>query len=184
MSEKKLRVAFENLLKRHDALSYQIAKYVPEQQSKQPLHINVEVTDLKSFPQQENEEILEKSLEYLRTYHYWPKHYALFRARIFYLPGGKTELQLCMPHIISDEVSIDILFTDLSQFYLAKEVSNLQKDNSHREYIFAEHEYIKNHLDHDLIFWQNYLNNTALFVIPEQYVIANMKKTNSPTPVT
>lgn len=180
LSEKKLRVAFENLLKRHDALSYQIAKYVPEQQSKQPLHINVEVTDLKSFPQQENEEILEKSLEYLRTYHYWPKHYALFRARIFYLPGGKTELQLCMPHIISDEVSIDILFTDLSQFYLAKEVSNLQKDNSHREYIFAEHEYIKNHLDHDLIFWQNYLNNTALFVIPEQYVIANMKKNKQP----
>lgn len=180
LSEKKLRNAFENLLKKHDVLSYQIAKFVPVQQSKKSLAIKVEVTDLKSFSQQENEKILEKSLDNLISYHYWPKHYALFRARIFYLPEGNTELQLCMPHIISDEVSIDILFDDLSKLYLANEVPNLQKDNTHREYIFAEQEYIKTHLDHDLIFWQNYLNNTALFVIPEQYVVANMKKNKQP----
>ncbi|PJE06926.1 non-ribosomal peptide synthetase [Legionella sp.] len=175
LNEKKLRDSFENLLKKHDALSYKIAKFIPEQQFKKSLTIKIEVIYLESLSL-ENETILEKSLEDLRNDHYWPKNYALFRARIFYLPGDKTELQFCMPHIISDEVSIDILFSDLSQLYLSEELPNLQKDNSHREYIFAEQQHLNTHFDHDLIFWQNYLNNTALLVIPDDYVVPNMKK--------
>ena len=92
---------------------------------------------------------------------------------------GVTELQICMPHIISDNISPDILFLDLSKFYLLHKsqstIDQLDTDNQYRHYIVNEQHYFQTHLDRDIIFWEEYLKDVCVFAFPPENVVKHMK---------
>lgn len=179
LDEEKFAAAFNLVLKKHEVLSYQVSTFKPTQYSEKNLDLKIEITNLESLTQEASEVLLETSLGELIAYP-WPKNCTPLIARLFYLTEGKTELQLCLPHILSDDISLEILFSDLSKFYLANEPQSLKPDKTYREYLFTEQAYIQDHLDHDLIFWEQYLQDGALFAFPAEYVVANMKKSKIP----
>jgi amino acid adenylation domain-containing protein len=179
LDEKKLNIAFNLLLKKHEVLTYKVATFSPTQRSKKDLDFKLQIKKLNQLSEEESETILERSLDELTSYS-WPKNDALFMARLFYLKGAKTELQLCMPHILADDISLDILFSELSNFYLSTELKSLKMDRSYREYLYAEQAYINDHLDNDYIFWDRYLQDAFLFAFPAKYVVSDMKKSKLP----
>ncbi|CDZ77169.1 Linear gramicidin synthase subunit D [Legionella massiliensis] len=177
LDEKKIHESLDLILKKHEVLSYRVSSFIPMQQrSKKKLKIQIEINHLESLAINRSELILEQSINDLRSKYLWSKNYALFKIRLFYLERGMTELQLCTPHIISDEQSHEILFDDLSQFYLANALKKSKKDQSYREYLYAENEDINSNKDSNILFWKGYLKEASLFAIPQPYVVSNMKR--------
>ncbi|NNM59116.1 MAG: amino acid adenylation domain-containing protein [Legionellales bacterium] len=170
-----LTYAFEAVFKYHEVLFYRLLKFRPLQclQKKQPFSVIIE--DITKLTQQEKQLTLEASMEQLTKHYPWDKNTPLLIAKLFYLENEICELQICMPHIISDEVSLDILFTDLSQFYLFyhKRSVTLQRKESKpfKDYILNEQHYFQQYLDRDIIFWKNYLKDTNLFTFSAAHVV-------------
>ena len=171
--------ALNLLSKKHEVLNYQIKTFSPSQYIENASDFKIQVENLEALSEEIGESILENSLTELMNYP-WTKNRTPLVARMFYLKGGKTELQLGMPHILFDNFSPEILFTDLSLFYLRNEDKTLTKDKTYRDYLFAEQAYIKNHLDHDLFFWERYLQEASLFVFPHDAVVTDMRKSKLP----
>jgi amino acid adenylation domain-containing protein len=179
---KKLNLAFAAVLKKHEALSYHLLILAPVQYLQKKIALRVEEQNLNLLLPLERKLILEDSFRQLLDYHPWPKNHALIRARLFHLGNNHTELQLCMSHFIADDISPEIVFSDLSKFYLALHNPSdiLPRDTTYRDYIFIERSHMQQHIDRDLAFWQNYLKDTALFSFPPQHVVENMKQHKLP----
>ncbi|MBA2652962.1 MAG: amino acid adenylation domain-containing protein, partial [Tatlockia sp.] len=175
IDEKKLHKAFDLLSKKHEVLSYHVSTFSPGQYCEKKLDFKLEIKKIEAVSSRKLETELEKSIDELSA-HSWPRNSAPIQARLFYLKDNKMELQLCMPHMLADDASLEILFSDLSNFYLSNESTIFEKDRSYREYLFAERAHIQTHLDNDFIFWEDYLKDANLFIIPDQYVVAKMKK--------
>lgn len=174
-----LNFAFKAILKKHEILSGRISKIRPIQilQKKLPFKIIEETID--HLPVQEAEALLENSVNGL-IYHYpWQKNKPMLIAKLFHLNNGEHELQLCLPHIISDDLSPEILFTDLSVFYhlYPKQIklTTVEVDRRYKEYQVNELRYSKERSNRDMIFWQEYLEDAELISFPEEVVVKNME---------
>ncbi|KTD23817.1 non-ribosomal peptide synthetase [Legionella lansingensis] len=171
-----LTSAFAAVLKKHEALSYHVSKFRPVQYFKKHRSVEIIEENLQSLSEEKSEWVVENSLRELRTYHSWPKDEPQVIIRLFYLKNEVTELQLCLPHIISDDVSPEILLSDLSQFYLSASDIKVEKDIAYRQYIFDEQSHIQNHLNRDMAFWGEYLKDASLFAFPPEYIVKNMRE--------
>uniref|UniRef100_UPI001E53D813 condensation domain-containing protein n=1 Tax=Legionella tunisiensis TaxID=1034944 RepID=UPI001E53D813 len=176
----KLNTALALIIKKHETLCYRVFSFRPVQALQKNPPLEIAVKNLKSLSDKESEIILETSFNELRALYPWPKNQPLLMVRLFYLKNKKTEIQLCMPHIISDHVSPAILFSDLSNFYLSGQLPSLNRDTIYREYIFKEQAYTQTYFHRDFIFWDDYLEDAALFTFPAEYVVSNMKKSKIP----
>ncbi|HHF7348889.1 TPA: amino acid adenylation domain-containing protein [Legionella feeleii] len=176
----KLKTALALIIKKHETLCYRIFSFRPVQSLQKNLPPEIAVKNLASLPEKESEIVLETSFNELRALYPWPKNQPLIMVRLFYLKGRNTEIQLCMPHIISDHVSPAILFSDLSNFYLSAQSPSLNRDTRYREYIFKEQAYTQTYFNRDFMFWEDYLEDASLFTFPAEYVVANMKKSQIP----
>jgi len=177
----RLTHAFEALVQRHEVLSYCVSKYRPVQYVKKNKDFNIIEKNLASLSEKESELILEQSICELRDVYPWPKNEPQMMLRLFHLKNGVTEVQLCLPHILSDDLSPEILMHDLSQCYVKGDKKPpLKKDSTYRNYVFDEQGYIKEYLDRDIHFWADYLKDANLFAVPEEYVIKNMQEAQIP----
>lgn len=165
-----LQQAFDRVLQKHKILSYRIYKFLPIQGNAYSKKIAIDVIDMRSFSDDETDFFLKKSMDDLIDFSGWNRRYALVKAQLFYLKNGEMELQLGMPHIISDGLSIDILFSDLSFFYL-RAVHNvvenrLEEDTSFASFVADEQAQGQKNMDEYQSFWSKYLQDAHLFSFP------------------
>ena len=174
-----LEFAFNEVLKKQEVLFYRILKLRPVQLLQKNLAFKITEIDLKSLSEQKSELELEKSINQLIDYYPWPKDSPLIIAKLFYLKNNSVELQISIPHIVSDDFSPEILLADLSQFYLLynrpHQTNRLGIDKPYKEYIFNEQDYFQGHLDRDIDFWEHYMKDAGLFAFSPAHVIKNMR---------
>ncbi|CAM3096774.1 non-ribosomal peptide synthetase [Legionella steigerwaltii] len=178
-----LEFAFQALLKKHETLNYQILKLKPAQKIQKNCSFKLIISDLTPLSIQESEHELQSSITQLINFYPWPKKNHLIIGKLFYLNEHESELQICIPHLISDDHCIDILFAELSQFYQHYNQITLEQieiDTRYKEHIFSERTAMKMHLEEDILFWEEYLKDASLFTFPEEYVIPDMQIANIP----
>lgn len=184
LNREALDFAFNAVLQKHEILTFQVLRYRPGQYLRSNLPFNTIEKNLETLSEAESESTLTASIEELMTCYPWPKDQPLLIARLFNLKDNKTELQICMPHVVSDDVFPDILLTDLSEFYLMfNDSTSMMKripDTQYRDYIFNEQQYFKTHIDRDISFWKGYLRDAELFAFPPHMIIKNMEEKNLP----
>jgi amino acid adenylation domain-containing protein len=174
-----LAFAFKALLKKNKLLSYRILKLRAAQIYQKDLTVNLIEKNIKSLSFWEGESVLEASVNELINFHSWSKNTPLLLAKLFHLQDDLTEIQICIPHIISDDVSLEILLSDLSKFYLSynkhSAIEQVEADTQYRDYILNEQYYWQTHIDRDISFWESYLKDTHLLTFPPEAVVKDMQ---------
>lgn len=172
-----LNFAFACLIKKHRLLSYQIHTFRPLQSVQNTLPFSVVSENISHLSAAEKENVLNNAMKQLSGYYPWKKNTANIMAKLYCLDEETSELQICLPHIISDEQSTEIIFDELSRFYLlytVKPASELCVVDEHfKDYVIREKHYFKQHLDRDLLFWEKYLQDTDLFSFPSTHILRN-----------
>jgi amino acid adenylation domain-containing protein len=174
-----LSFALKTLLKKNKFLSYRILKLRAAQVYQKNLTVRLIEKNLNSLSVQEEELVLEASINELIHFHSWPKNAPLLLAKLFHLQDEFIEIQICIPHIISDDVSLEILLSDLSRFYLSynkqSAIEQVKADTQYRDYILNEQYYWQAHIDRDISFWENYLKDARLLTFPPAAVVKDMQ---------
>ncbi|HBI21965.1 MAG TPA: non-ribosomal peptide synthetase [Legionella sp.] len=172
-----LHVAFNSVVKKHTILSYRISKYLPIQGSADPKKVSIETIRMDCCSDAEMDAGLRKSMDDLIGCSSWNRRFALLKARLFYLKNDEIELQLSMPHIISDGISMDILFADLSFFYL-NVLHNIPGEGEAGEgspfaaYVADEQLQMQKNIADDRVFWAQYLQDAHLVAFPKHCIRA------------
>lgn len=174
-----LNMALQAVIQKHDALSYAIHRFLPIQkkQSRQTI-VWEEHVFLDEDEQNFVEASLNQSLQELHDYRAWSNKKPFLRAKLFKLNDGCVELQLAMPHMVSDQQSLEILFHDLSNAYLF--YSRNPKANTRLEahvfesYVHHEAQVVCASVEQDEAFWKTYLQDAELFSFPEMHVLKCM----------
>lgn len=175
-----LTSAFTYVLEKHEVLRNQILTFRPGQIVKKELYFKLEEQDLRDLSIQKRDEVLQHSAEMLAVYHDWHKNRPLLLGYLFYLKNHYVELQICIPHVVADDICPDIIFNDLSDYYqlIVKQAEPIVTvDKNHRHYIVEEQHYFQNHIDRDIQFWERYLTNTELYTFPPEMIIEKMQNT-------
>ncbi|ASQ46328.1 amino acid adenylation domain-containing protein [Legionella clemsonensis] len=169
----KLNAAFAAVFRKHELLSFKVAQLQPLQYLKKNLTFHLTEKNLESLSERDSEHILENSIQQLVEYYPWPKNQYPLIVRLFYLKNSITEMQLCMPHIISDDVSPEILLSDLSAFYNLSKIGShsIKKDTAFRNYLLDEVSYTQHSLNRDLKFWGDYLKEARLITFPLEHIV-------------
>jgi amino acid adenylation domain-containing protein len=182
LNRKALDAALHTLIQKHDVLSYAIHRFLP-MQIKKPYH-TVQWLEEVFLDEDEHatEVYLEKSMNDLCSYQAWCKKKPLIIAKLFYLSDKRVEIQIAMPHMISDQQSLDILFRDLSSAYLfyARQATTeiCLEAKPFESYIRHECHAIRTSLKTDHEFWETYLADAELYYFPKRYIVPNAKKEN------
>lgn len=176
-----LNLALQAVIQKHDALSYAIHRFLPIQkkQSRQSItweeHVFLDENNYDFI-----EESLNQSMQELDIYQAWSNKKPLLRAKLFKLKHQRIELQLAMPHMVSDQQSLEILFQDLSDAYLfySRDPTghNLIESDAFESYVQHEEQVVRSSVEHDEAFWRGYLNDAELFSFPQKHKLSDMKK--------
>ncbi len=183
LNQEALEYAFQAILKKHEVLTYRMLKLSPKQQIQKNVALPLLMEDLSSLSKQDAETRLLMSMEQLSSAQHWPQNYPSIIIKLFHLNTGISELQICMPHITSDDASITILFADLSKYYLLYHTNPLSLDTIETDFTFKKYVYIDQHvittsLDENIRFWEEYLHDASFFSFPKQYVVDDMSAAN------
>lgn len=180
-----LNRAFSYVLHKHEILNYTISKIRPIEKLNSNLSFCLERRNLRSLSVDESNEKLKESLKEFLYLYPWPKNTVQLKATLFELKDNYFELQICLPHMISDDFSADIIFKDLNHYYLQiienKRIDEVDVDRGYLSFVIAEDKYQQLYIERDLIFWQEYLKNVNLFKFPEEYVVHDMTGKNYST---
>ncbi len=176
-----LNVAFDLLLKRHPILNYQVKTFYPGQSQKYHIDFELNEVNLAHYSMEEVEQLLIQSMTDMIAFDGWSKHSTQLIAKRFFLKDGSMELQLCLPHLISDDASMSIIWSDLALFYHS---SLTEQSISHQvvpvksfnEYVIHEQKMIESNFDQNLNFWEDYLQNAKLISFPSQYIVKKIQK--------
>lgn len=170
-----LNLALQHIIDNHDVFSYQINSIFPLQKKTYNHKIKWQEKSLISYSENEIEDYLCQSMKDLTLIENWSKNKILLIAKLFYLPNDRIEIQIAMPHLISDQQSVDIFFNNLSDAYV--QIINNKKQNANSTNTpfieFAQKEYynIQSSLNSDETFWLKYLEDAALFDFPKKYIV-------------
>jgi amino acid adenylation domain-containing protein len=173
-----LQIAFEHLLKKNETLRYRINKIIPSQVLQNNLMFKIHERNLIHLTREEGEEEILTSFEDLIDYGPWPKNSPRILVKLFFLQDNQVELQIAMPHIVSDHISVDVLFDSLSSYYIAYKcrISNDDPNENQRfkEYLSYRQEEADSKLERNLNFWKDYLKDASFFNFPKALVIKDM----------
>lgn len=176
----RLQLAFDRVIQKHPILSYQISSILPIQLSLKKKPFQLITQTLETSSEEEMEYILWDSMDELAQFSSWSRTHALIRAKLFRLKDDVIELQMAIPHMISDGLSMDILFFELSEFYLF--TSNTHTDDpvihemaQFSDYVYEEQRQHQERVQHDQAFWTQYLKDAYLFSFLPQYIVEDKK---------
>lgn len=176
----KLRKTIVALVAHHSVLKYHISTFKPLQLPQASVEVNFEAINLQKLSEQDAENELISSLQYLQSFQDWKAQHALIYVRLFRLANGKSEIQICLPHIISDEVSAEVIFKELSLVYTGAD--NLDGiDNLFIESILHENQQMNKTLKRNMKFWDAYLQDAEPIQFPQQYILNNKEITQAST---
>ena len=177
-----LEFAFKAVLKKQEVLLYRILKFRPAQFVQDNLNFKVAEHDLDGLSCEHQSRVLEGSFIELNAIYPWPKDSPLLMARLFHINEHLDELQISIAHMVSDDVSPNILLADLSKFYLLYDkqpnIEKLKTDKAHIDYVLNEQHYLQTYFERDAAFWDNYLQDASLFAFPKTTIIKNMQAQN------
>lgn len=180
LDEQALAFALQQVISSQEALTYRIFKFRPAQMLEKKKPLRISVNDLTAFPDTKFERLLQQSMQELTAFKQWQKQSPLLHVRVFYLPENQTEIQCCLPHLISDDFSPDIFFACLSQYYDLHQSSkpSAKANRYFREYVFKEQFYYRTELDKDFRFWEKYLQDASFLQLPSTLITkGNQTKT-------
>jgi amino acid adenylation domain-containing protein len=179
-----LKAALSEVLRHHELLLTHPYILRPAQWVTDHYDLKLVETNLSHLSSQEQEARLNESMQELIAHYPWSKKEPMLKVRLFTLSPQLTEIQLSMPHIISDNFSTDIVFQTLSDYYLfyADHVPMPPQpiDRQYRNYIALERAIFQRHLENDIDFWENYLKEVGAFVFPAEQVITDMSEQGLP----
>ncbi|MDX2346353.1 MAG: amino acid adenylation domain-containing protein [Legionella sp.] len=179
LNQAALNLALQALIQKHDALSYAIHRFVPIQKRKSKISITWLESRLLDQDELTTEAYLNQSMQNLNAHQKWSKNKPLIIAKLFYLSQSRIELQIAMPHMISDQQSLDIFFKDLSNAYLfyARKLTAAMHIEGRPFEAYARHEHhvVHSALKKDEVFWNGYLDNAKLFNFPKKHVVSKPK---------
>lgn len=186
LKEKALQFAFQAVFKKHEVFVYRLYRFQPEQIVDNELAFTLNIVHLENLTDTEKEHQLNHSIQQL-VKATWPAKKPLLTATLFHLGKNNHELHIALPHIISDEVAMDILWSDLSIFYQAAlkktswaQLFALSTDKLFRQYIHHEQQDMQTTLKQDINFWETWLKDSSLFAFPREQIITNMKARQIP----
>ena len=173
-----LDLALQLVLQKQEIFSYHIHHLYPKQTlcTKPSFRLKKwSETSLTHLSQTEAEIYLSERLNELFFKKTWQVKTAWLTADLYYLKNDHIELQICMPHLISDEQSGGIFFKELSQAYLYfTQQIPLQTNHelqSYKNYIIRQNTLSHNHSHENAVFWKQYLKDTSLFEFPKKYIL-------------
>ncbi len=182
LDQQALTFAFNAVFKKHEILFYRILTFRPAQRLQENLPFTIIERHLESLTELESKSALDVSMDELIHHYPWKKGMPLVMARLFHLKNEEVELQICMPHIIADEASPDILFADLSQFYHRYNdqpiLDNVIANKCYRDYQSNEQHYSQERINSDIAFWEEYLKEASLFAFQPEHIVKNMASAN------
>ena len=178
LHKESLEFSLLNLIKRQEVFNYYIFKFSPAQMLVKKQSSMIIAESLESLSIEEYEQRLNHSIGQLNAYHKWTKETPLIRVLLFYLPDNQCEIQIAMPHFITDDVSPEIVLKELSKNYQLHQGNNksytINVNHVFREYVYREQFYYKTDLDKDIKFWDRYLSNASMLAMPSSVIIKNM----------
>jgi acyl carrier protein len=178
LNVERLTQAFEALIKKHEILLYQCSKLTPTQKRQTHYAFKLAEENLQHLSASESELVLTNAMNQLTFSYSWPKNSPMIVGKLFYLKGDVTELQIGLPHVVCDDISPDILFAELSQFYLnaaETNLKNIKTDEQYKNYIFKEQQHFHAYMGRDIQFWEDYLNDAKTFFFPAEQVVKDME---------
>ncbi len=174
---KAINYAFEAVCYKHPVLCYHVSRYYPIQFPQKITKLRVFEKDISHLSSQQQEHELLNSLNELEHFS-WKQNSPLIMVRLFYLQDEISEVQIAMSHFISDEISIQIIFDDFSQYYLSYEIHTqlniVPGTLQYKHYIQQENQHLNDNLSMDIQFWETHLKNVSLFTFPPQYIKENI----------
>jgi len=182
LDTKVLHAAFDAILKQQDVFSYQTSLLSPAQKAQKKIPFKLDEIDFQLFSKEDCELELSHAFNKIINYGPWKKNKYSLIAQLFYLPGQQVELQISMPHIISDYTSVDIFFVELSKYYLlhSSKVKTQYPMEQEKFKLFLEKERVDldRNTDRNLAFWKNYLIDAEFFSFPPAVVVEDMVTNN------
>lgn len=184
LNKKALDSALQLVFQKHEVFSYGINRLYPAQKRQKKRLLKWEEVSLVDFDEKACEDHLVDSFNALSKHYPWRNQTPMLIGKLFYLKDEQIEIQISMPHLLTDDNSIEILFRDLSNAYLyyAHHTPLIAKESFHpyRSYAIQQNEQLIKHAEVDEVFWKNYLRDASLFYFPEKYVIRNLEKQKLP----
>ena len=180
-----LNQAFHSLFYKNEILRSKMRKLYPTQSIQKKWRFDLRNNNLTNLTDQIINQKVTDSMHELLNFYPWNKKHPMLIARLFHIAENTYELQIGMPHHVCDEASIQILFSDLSKFYLQHlahhDTTTLSQNIQFKEYIQKEHSTLTTTLQQNISHWENYLKDAHLISFPKQYVLRNMKGTRYST---
>ncbi len=168
-----LNTALNLVCKNQPILSYHIHRFSPIQNWQELPAPQIEEIDLRHLSPADQEQELLSSLDQLQ-HSSWSDNDYLFKVTLFHLANGLSELHLSVSHFISDEISSELFFKDLSRYYLASlNNSDALIDPARKQFkdfIIEENINTKNNLDNYIHFWDGYLYDASPLNIPGEQI--------------
>jgi amino acid adenylation domain-containing protein len=173
-----LSFACEQLVNKQEALAYYWYRLQPLQYKRANLSVDLQVMDLTAFSADCQEKYLLKALNDLTAHYPWQRAKYNLIVKLYLLSTQSSEIQICLPHIIADDYSTEVVFKLLSYYYQAYAEPALMQHapliKPFKKYIHYEGRHLNRNLARDSAFWESYLADASLIAFPSQYVIANM----------
>lgn len=178
-----LNFAFECAFKKHPILYYQVSNFFPANYLQKNIRFKVAERDIKHLSEEEKEKELCTSLRLMKK-HMWKKRMPLIKAILFHIDEKTVELQICLSHLISDEISTKILFSDLSNFYISylnKLNLDIKTENvSYLHYALLECDNFNSKTEKAIAFWREYLKDANSILFPISAILKNEKTEDTP----
>lgn len=169
-----LEYACNKLLQKQQILCYRFLKFKPIQEVDRVLPSPLVYTDLSQYSENEQEAKLIKSMDELAKFYPWESTKPNLIVRLFKLNKVESEIQLCMPHIVADDYSLELLYKDLSAFY-----NNYKNDDGgpfalaqFKDYVIYESSHFNRNLERDRDYWEKNLENSILFPFPKKFILS------------
>ena len=171
------RAAFNELVRRHEILrsTFEVIDDVPMQIVHPPAVLDLPLIDMRSLPAEQREHEADQlaAADAWRPYHV--ERGPLLRARLTRLAEDTHRLDLAMPHLIYDEISLGILMAELASLYDAFSAGRASPLADpivqYADYATWEHEWtasddFANRLDH----WRQRLDDAPALRLPLDHV--------------
>lgn len=166
---------------KHPILAYRIKQYRPIQSKQMITGVSIGVTDISQYSHTTQEALLLQSIDKLEMKQ-WKNHSPAFSLRAYLLADNQVELQFAISHFISDEVSGLIFLEELSSYYLqliTHKIPKIQGEEVFKEYIFQAKQHTEKMLNRDMLFWKEYLKQSARLHFPKTEVIQGNENATS-----
>lgn len=165
-----LQLAADSILKRHSILAYNIAVR-PYQYKQKIQHLPLEHIDIQSITVDLQKKELQKSFNEL--YHWqWKKNHPLIKFKLYLLKENKFELQIATSHFISDEISLNLILLELSEYYLlysSNQAPAILPEFYFKNYVIDEIKSNLNQSNQNRKFWEKYFKNTFMVTTQSQF---------------